>query len=113
MQNLNFKKLDIEVRETLRKRKEDNILFSSTNLNKLTSEISLNKKVFDNDSFVGEYYCCDSTEYRHTEFSDITFGIETAGPINFNKNEKREVNYASEAYSAFNELFENNKNTLF
>jgi uncharacterized protein YjbI with pentapeptide repeats len=78
MQNLNFKKSDFEVRETLRKRKEDNILFYSTHLNKLTSETGSTKQVFDNDSLEDGYYCCDQTEYRHMEFIDITFGIETA-----------------------------------
>jgi len=78
MQNLNFRKSDLEVRETLRKRKEDNILFYSTHLNKLTSESSPSKQVFDADSFEGDFYCCDQTEYRHLEFVDVTFGIETA-----------------------------------
>ena len=78
MQNLNFKKSDFEVRETLRKRKEDNILFYANHLSQLTSEGSANKQVFDNDSFEGDYYSCDQPEYRHTEFIDVTFGTETA-----------------------------------
>lgn len=74
MRKLEFGKFDLEIRESANKRIEDNNLFFSANLKKLTDDGGEDKQTIDAASLEEEYYCFEQNEYRNTEFVDVTFG---------------------------------------
>lgn len=73
-----YKKLDVEIRDKAKQRKEENQVFYSTHLQDLVGGDEIAEEVFNEESSEAEsgFFDFSREEYKFAKFSDLTFGTE-------------------------------------